>query len=272
MEQNLKDILLDDYPRLSLDSKFKFSCHKGLPCFNTCCRDVNIFLTPYDVLRMKNALDISSGEFLGKYTIPLTLKEQKLRVVVLKMRDDEDKTCPFVTPEGCKIYQDRPWPCRIYPVGMASQITQKGDENFYFIADTKFDCSGFNEDREWTVEEWLSDQGADIYNKRSQAYKEITLHKLFQQGKGIGPSKLQMFYMACYDLDRFRKQLFESNFFNLFDIEEETIKKMETDDEELLDFSARWLRFSLFGENTVKVKDEVLARKKKELDGIRGIT
>ena len=189
---------------------------------------MNIFLTPYDVLRMKKALNLSSGEFLEKYTIPLYLKDQKIRVVVLKMREDEDKTCPFVTPEGCQIYEDRPWPCRMYPLGMGSPKAQ-GDDDFYFIAEKSFPCLGFEQDKEWTVQEWLNTQGADVYNNRSKSYKEITLHRFIQEGKGLGPSKDQMFYIACYDLDRFRRHLFESNFFHLFDIEDDVIEKTEVD-------------------------------------------
>lgn len=259
-----------EYRKLSFKDKFRFLCHKGLSCFTKCCRDVNIFLTPYDVLRMKNALNISSGEFLEKYTIPLLLKEQKLRVVILKMEADKNKTCPFVTPEGCMIYEDRPWSCRMYPLGTTPPKSKEGAEEFCFIAEKSFPCLGFEQDKEWTVEEWLTDQEVDIYNKKSQPYMEITLEKCFLEGKGLGPSKTQMFYIACYDLDRFRRHLFESRFFNLFDVEEEVIKRIRTDDGELLDFGVRWLRFSLFGENTINIKGKVLERKKEELDRIRG--
>ena len=56
--RNLKETVLKEYPRMNLDSTFRFSCHPGVACFNRCCADVNIFLTPYDVLRMKNRLGI----------------------------------------------------------------------------------------------------------------------------------------------------------------------------------------------------------------------
>ncbi len=52
---------------------------------------------------------------------------------------------------------------------------------------------------------------------------------------------------------------------NRFDVEPETIEKIRTDDEALLDFGLRWLRFSLFGESTLKIKDEELEKKKEEL-------
>jgi len=99
----------------TLDDPFQFSCHRGLACYNTCCRDINIFLTPYDVLRLRRGTGLSSEEFLEKYSVAL-LGDDGLPLVVLRMMENEKKTCPFVTPDGCRIYQDRPWSCRMYPV------------------------------------------------------------------------------------------------------------------------------------------------------------
>lgn len=257
--------MLDEHSKLSPNSKFKFSCHKGLSCFGQCCGDVNIFLTPYDVLRMKKVLNLSSEDFLEKYTLPLLLEEQGIPVVLLKMGNDANKKCPFVTPDGCMIYEDRPWACRMYPLGLASSKTDDAGEQFCFIAEQGSFCQGFKEDKEWTVEEWLRDQKVDDFNKKSDAYMQFTLHKHFQEGKGIEPSKVKMFYEACYDLDQFRSHLFESKFFSLFELESDFIEKLKTDDEELLNFGINWLRFALFGENTVKVKDEVWKQRENEL-------
>jgi len=210
---------------------------------------------------MKNALNISSGEFLEKYTIPLVMKEQKLRVVLLKMEAEKDNICPFITPEGCKIYEDRPWSCRIFPLMTTQPENKEGAEDFCFIAGENFPCLGAEEDKEWTVEKWLTNQEVDIYNLKSQPYMELTMQECFLEGKGLEPSQTEMFHMACYDLDRFRQHLFESRFFNLFDIEDEVIEKIKTDDEALLDFSARWLKFSLFGEDTIRIKGEVIEKK-----------
>jgi len=49
--QNLKEEIMKEYPRLTRDDTFTFACHPGVSCFNQCCRDVNIFLTPYDIIR-----------------------------------------------------------------------------------------------------------------------------------------------------------------------------------------------------------------------------
>jgi len=51
-----------------VDGKFSFACHPGVPCFTKCCSDLDLALTPYDVLRLKNRLEVSSGELLELHT------------------------------------------------------------------------------------------------------------------------------------------------------------------------------------------------------------
>ena len=51
----------EEQEALSLESKFHFHCHAGLACFNQCCRTPTIVLSPYDLLRLKQALGLSSG-------------------------------------------------------------------------------------------------------------------------------------------------------------------------------------------------------------------
>ena len=40
----LKKTILNDYPRMTKDDRFRFLCDASLSCFNKCCRDVTIFL------------------------------------------------------------------------------------------------------------------------------------------------------------------------------------------------------------------------------------
>ena len=103
--------------RLEREQLFRFNCYPGVSCFTQCCQDITIVLTPFDVLRLKNSLKISSDEFLEKYTIINQKEKQLIPLVILKM-NEKDKKCPFVTPEGCTVYDDRPWPCRMYPLDM----------------------------------------------------------------------------------------------------------------------------------------------------------
>ena len=54
--------------QLGPDDKFQFNCHKGIACFNKCCQNIDIMLAPYDVLRLKKRLGISSRDFLDSFT------------------------------------------------------------------------------------------------------------------------------------------------------------------------------------------------------------
>lgn len=263
--ERLKKSILEEYDRLTIDDTFQFACHPGVSCFNECCSDVNIFLTPYDILRLKNRLGISSEEFLTKYTLTPIDKNQRYPVVLLKMRDDESKSCHFVADGGCTVYDDRPWSCRMYPVGLASpKIEDESiDKQFYFLLREEV-CKGFQEGRKWTIGEWMEDQGVNEYEEFGSLFKDITLHDFFQGGQSLNPAKMEMFHLVCYNLDKFRTFLYGSTFLERFELEEGLIEKMKTDEEELLRFGFKWLRFSLFGEPTLKVKPE--AQKKVEED------
>jgi Fe-S-cluster containining protein len=252
--------------KLSKDDKFRFHCHPGVSCFNDCCGDVNIVLTPYDIVRLKNSLGISSEEFLADYTISPFTKEQKVPVVLLKMDESKGKKCHFVGEKGCTVYHDRPWPCRMYPLGMASpgEGSDALSEEFYFLLED-VDCKGFGESRTQTVAEWLEDQGIVEYSEMGEYFKELTLHEFFREGRDLAPGKADMFFRACYNLDGLRDLMFNTTFFDKFEIDDETRKKIEEDDVELLKFGYDWLRFALFGEKTLEIKTSVAEAAKQEL-------
>ena len=260
LREQLEEKILADYPRLGLDDTFSFACQPGICCFNKCCGDVNIFLSPYDVLRMKKRLEMDSSEFLDKYTIMPVHKDMKTPVVMLRMNDDEAKTCPFLTDAGCGIYSDRPWPCRMYPLGLASsKDTPDGwqGERFYFLLQEEV-CKGFDESKEWTVRQWMEDQGIEEYDMWGEQFKEVTLHKFFETGGTLSPEKMHMFFTACYDQDTFRKFVFDSTLLDRFDVDEDFVEQMRYDDEAILRFAFLWLRFSMFGEKTVRLKAEAI--------------
>ena len=266
--QQLKEKILAEYPRLGPDDTFKFGCHPGVPCFNQCCADINIFLSPFDVLRLKRRLSISSSEFLDKYTLLPFQKDMKTPVVVLRMGDDEAKSCQFLTEKGCGVYSDRPWPCRMYPIGMAAQKDTpdgwRGDR-FYFLMQDEM-CKGHEEAQEWTISQWLEDQGIDEYDYWGEQYKELTLHEFFETGGVLSPEKMHMLFTACYDLDKFREFVFDSTLLQRFDVDEDFVEEMRRDDEALLRFAYHWVRFALFGEDTVRMKPEVAEAYKGSLD------
>jgi len=265
--RKLKETILKEYPRLSLDDEFSFSCHPGVPCFNECCHDVNIFLTPYDIIRLKKALKMTSGEFLAKFTLMPVDKNLTYPVILLKMTEDDKKACHFLTEKGCGVYEDRPWPCRMYPLGLASpkEGHQEVDKEFYFLLEEAV-CKGHGEAKKQTVRQWVEEQGVAEYDAMGQEFKNITLNKFFAKTENLTAQKVEMFFMACYDVDKFRRFVFESRFLEKFVVDEETQQKMKDDDVELLKFGYKWLRFALFGEKTLDVEAAALAEQKRKMD------
>lgn len=265
--ERLKKAILEEYPRLTTASEFCFACHKDVPCFNACCADVNIFLTPYDIIRLKNRLGITSGEFLSKYTIAPFDQNARYPVIMLKMEDNEKKTCPFVSEKGCTVYEDRPWPCRMYPLGLASpkEGDDTLDEEFYFLLKESI-CKGYEEDHTQTVAEWLEGQGINEYNEMGELFKNLTLHEFFEKGNKLMPQQVEMFFTTCYNIDKFREFVFESSFLNKFTVDDETLARMKEDDVELLKFGYNWLRFALFREPAMTIKPEIAEAKKKDME------
>lgn len=248
---------------LTPEDHFFFECHQGLDCFTRCCRNITIFLTPYDILRMKNGLKMSSEDFLPTYTATL-IGDSGLPVVALKMQDDEEKSCPFVTSEGCKIYEDRPWSCRIYPLKPEStKITEKSGKEYYSVMDVSF-CLGLAEHKSLTVKKWKKEQGISIYMAMENFFKKITMNKFLSDKKISNKNIQDMYYMACYDLDRFRRFVFESKFLKLFEVKPETMENLKNDDVELYKFAMRWLEYGLLGQHVLKVKTDIIKAKKQE--------
>lgn len=106
-------------------------------------------------------------------------------MVYLKMNEDKDKKCPFVTHEGCSIYEDRPGACRIYPLGRAAMKVdnRKDAREDFFIVDEAH-CLGFMESREWTVEAWMGHEGVNEYNAMNDLWLDIITSR-----RNLGPSK-----------------------------------------------------------------------------------
>ena len=266
--ERLKAEILRDYPRHAEDDRFRFSCFKGISCFNKCCADVNIFLSPYDILRMKNHLGMTSEEFLGRYTLLPTDQNQKYPTVLLEMTHTEDKHCPFVSAEeGCTIYADRPWACRMYPAGLASpglKQSEGNDKEFYFLIKDTF-CRGHEQEREWSFQEWMGSQEIEPYKEIGELFKEVATHEWLEHEKNLSPQKMEMFFTVCYNLDAFRRMVFESSFLEKFEVDEALQDRIRHDDVELLRFGFDWLKFSLFGEPTMTIRPSVLAEAKDRL-------
>ncbi len=239
--------------QLAPGSTFCYDCSPKLPCFTDCCADVNIVLTPLDVLSLARKAGLTTKQFLDRHTLSPITKELHLPVVLLKMDATPEKRCPFVSPQGCSVYEARPWACRMYPVGMALPPARAGVEPApcYFLFEDDF-CKGRGESRTWTVDSWQADQGIQARDELEKGFRELVSHPWFIGGRQLDPKRIEMFFMAAYDLDTFREFLFATTFVQRFQLEPALVESLRTDDHALLRFGFRWLRFALFGEPTVQ--------------------
>ncbi|HID01951.1 MAG TPA: YkgJ family cysteine cluster protein, partial [Desulfobacterales bacterium] len=74
--------------------KFNFHCHEGVDCYMVCCRNVDMFLYPYDVLRLKETLKITSQEFMESNThLVKGISHPYFPSVMLRLTEDESKSC-----------------------------------------------------------------------------------------------------------------------------------------------------------------------------------
>jgi uncharacterized protein len=234
--------------RMAPEHLFKFHCSPGISCFTECCRDVTIVLTPYDVLRMKNRLGMSSDQFLENHTIIIPREKRVIPMVVLKM-NEQDKKCLFVTDRGCMLYEDRPWPCRMFP------LNTEGDGAFSLVPDFER-CRGLDRDEQWKIEEWLNSQGILPYDEMNELLSTITIPLQVHESEIENPQIAKMIFMSLYNLDKFKEFVFKSSFLDRFEVEDpQRIEQIRTSDEELLKFSMDWIKFGVFGEKLFWVKE-----------------
>jgi hypothetical protein len=240
------------------DSPFPFACHPEVPCFTRCCRKLTLFLYPYDILRLKKRLGITSEEFLNTYTGVVQGTNPLFPSVVMRMRDEAEGTCPFLDPErGCLVYEDRPSACRTYPLERAvDRNPERGRPRaYYFMTDHAY-CLGHQEKKEWTVKEWLRDQQLVYYNAMDDLWAEMDT--LFAsnpwQGEGMAGPKQQLAFMVCYNVDRFRQYVVERKMLNVYRLDKSRKRLIETDDEALLTFGYDWLKLVLGNKPTLQLK------------------
>jgi len=245
----------DEMLPVALGDPMQFNCSPENPCFNQCCRDLNQALTPYDVLRMKNAVNLPSGKFLQKYTSRHTGPGSGLPVLTFKPNPATGHACPFVTQAGCSIYEDRPASCRMYPLARAVARDRRTGENVEYFALIEEDhCKGFGVQGDKTVAQWLQGQDVVDHNRENDKILELISLKNQIRPGNLEPAEEDLLYMALYDLDGFRAQIKEGGLLASLDLPAEYVEKVVADDVSLLDFGIAWIKYQLFGKD-LEVQD-----------------
>ena len=254
--------------KLTLDSPLQFECHPGVSCFTACCHNIKIILTPYDILILRRRLNIPAHEFITLYTEPTYQEKTDMPGVQIKLTG-ENNGCPFVTPEGCTVYTDRPSACRYYPVGMADfhegGKDDAAEEKFFFLVKEPH-CKGHEEPKRWTIRDWRADQGVDVRDEMNKEWLRLVMRrKSFGLQATLSDAAKRMFFMASTDLDTFRKFVFESSFLDTYEVDADTVAKIREDDVELMLFSFRYLANTLFGAAGMAIRPEKIKSKISEI-------
>ncbi len=224
--------------------KFKFGCGPSVSCFNDCCHDLNQFLTPYDIICLKNSLGITSTEFLAKYTTRHAGEQTGLPVIALLTDPATDLACIFLTENGCGIYDARPSSCRMYPLArLARRDRQSGVIREEYMVIRESFCMGHGEGEEWTSEAWIENQGLALYNEMNDIVMEIISLKNVKMPGALDLRSSFLIETALYDLDRFKTEIVEGE---SFDAPPEMIEAARNDDVELFKLAVEWLKKTVF--------------------------
>jgi Fe-S-cluster containining protein len=192
---------------LDRDQPFQFRCGTDLACFTDCCRQLDLALTPYDVLRLGRNLRISGAEFLERYAVIEHEAGDAFPQVYLGMVDDGLASCPFVSVRGCTVYPDRPGACRTYPLGRGARLDPDGKPDDFYVVLSEPHCRGFAENNPQTVLTWLADQELAPYNQFNDMTMRILHHSQIRQGFRPTAAQQKRYLELLYSLTGFATPL-----------------------------------------------------------------
>ncbi len=227
-------------------ARFCFACHAGLSCFNTCCANKRLPVLPYDLLRLRRGLGLSSVEVLERY---IELESDPVSGwPVLRLRLDGQGRCPFVQKQGCGVYAHRPAACRIYPLSRAVAPARDGRpaREMYLRLDTP-GCLGWAEPRQVSLAEWVGDQELLPYHRANDQVMELFLHPGRKGRMELNQRQTHGVILALYNLEVFRQLAGQAGFAGRFGLDEALCAAAMGDDEALLRLGQAWLARQLFG-------------------------
>ena len=144
------------------------------------------------------------------------------------------------------FYTNRPGACRTYPLGRASRVGEDGEmiEQFFIVQERH--CRGFEEEKEWTSDEWLKDQGLEDYNEVNDRYMRL-MTRARKAGVVLDERKLNMVFLALYQVDNFTNFIKDMNVFSRLEVSEERQAAILSNEEECLSFALDWVELIVLG-------------------------
>ena len=242
---------LESLPELKPEETFCFDCNPEVPCFNRCCAELTLPLTPYDVLRLCRNLGMGSDDFIAMHTTMRSFPDTGFPLPMLRMLDGPGEPCPFVTPGGCSVYEDRPGACRYYPLGRGTKMAEHGvSERFFVVREPH--CHGFDQGTVRTAHQWLENEELLSYNTANDRYMRL-MAMVRAGGKPLEPRLATMGVLCLFHLDKFRELITGMRIFSHVQVSEERQKAIMEDslrgDEAALDFALDWMELIIFGQS-----------------------
>jgi len=232
--------LPEQVSRIERGEHFSFRCHPKVRCFTDCCRELELALTPYDVLRLRHATGLTSAELHRRYIIEEPCPDNGFPNFYLSMIDDGKASCVFVTEDGCSIYRDRPGACRTYPLGRGVTRDAAGiSEQFILLKEPH--CRGFEEQTVQTVDSFMDSQELEPYNRFNDMLTGITQYVPAH----LSDKHRRLYRLALYDIDSFRAGLRASQVRASQAISEQIMN----DDEALLEYGMNFVKTVIFGQS-----------------------
>lgn len=238
----------EDLPVIAPDQNFTFACGPEQPCFNRCCAQLALPLTPYDCLRLARNLALTCAETLRIFATPANDPQTGFPAFMLRMIESPDAPCPFVTPAGCSVYEDRPGACRAYPLGRGARVSADGiAERFFMIREPH--CAGFGCGAPQTPGEWLHNQGLERYNYFNDRY--MRLLSMVRIGERPLAARLRpLALLSLWQPDSFRDFIRQMRLADKV-IWNSSMEDLDRNDEKgaeaALDFGLSWLELVIFG-------------------------
>ena len=241
----------------------QFNCHKGIACFNAFCKNIDITLTPYDIVRLKKRLGMTSYELLATRTTRFDMDAHDVPGVKFRTQKGSS-ACQFLTEDGCSVYPDRPTACRYYALGTTSMriVGTSSEEDFYLMVKEDH-CLGHQEPKVQTVREYREEQGVDRYDEANKEWRQIVL-KNRSCGPTVGkPSarSLDFLYLCSYDVDGLGAFIKSPGVGEVFDLDEAAMQGLMNDEVTLMQLGFHLLKQVLFGEITIALKQDAQPRR-----------
>jgi hypothetical protein len=123
---------------------------------------------------------------------------------------------------------------------MGSRLTPDGVQDHYFCRRLDY-CQGFDAGADWTVASWMADQGFTEYDQGRRDWLEILLKAGVTEKLVVDALVQDLFAILAYDLDRFRRLVFDPVFLEAYNLKAEAMEDLRTDDLAFLKFSYRCL-------------------------------